>query len=204
MIQFIGTTIRYEKEQPVREFNLEVSKGEKAVFTGPSGSGKSSLLNALMGFVPLAYGEIRINNQLLSPATINKIRQEISYLPQELSLDLDTVGDLIYYPFEFKNNRHLKPDKHKINEVLKLLLLDESILSKKLSEVSGGQKQRLGLASVVLLNKPIMILDEPTSALDDDSAVAVAKLIGSFKKTTVISASHDLRWIELMDTQIKL
>ena len=157
-----------------------------------------------MGFVPLACGEIRINNQLLSPATINKIRQEISYLPQELSLDLDTVGDLIYYPFEFKNNRHLKPDKHKINEVLKLLLLDESILSKKLSEVSGGQKQRLGLASVVLLNKPIMILDEPTSALDDDSAVAVAKLIGSFKKTTVISASHDLRWIELMDTQIKL
>lgn len=204
MIQFIQTTIRYEKEEPIHSFSLTIKAGEKIVFTGPSGAGKSSLLNALMGFVPLSEGKLLINNVFLSPETINTIRQQISFLPQELNLDLISASDLLLYPFEFKNNRHLYPDQKKITELLDRLLLNDQILTKKLSEISGGQKQRLALGSVILLNKPIMILDEPTSALDDQSTEAVTSLIRSLGETTVISASHDIRWIESMDTQIKL
>jgi len=204
MIQFIKTTIRYEKEEPIQSFSLDIKTNEKIVFTGPSGSGKSSLLNALMGFIPLAEGEIKINDLLLCPETINTIRQQLSFLPQELNLDLASARDLLLYPFEFKNNRHLLPNQKTISEILDRLLLTNHILEKKLSEISGGQKQRLALASIILLDKPVMILDEPTSALDDQSAKAVASIICSLSKTTVISASHDVRWIESMDIQSKL
>ena len=88
-----------------------------------------------MGFIPLAEGEIKINDLLLCPETINTIRQQLSFLPQELNLDLASARDLLLYPFEFKNNRHLLPNQKAVSEMLDRLLLSDQLLQKTIRDI---------------------------------------------------------------------
>ncbi|HKL37761.1 MAG TPA: ATP-binding cassette domain-containing protein, partial [Bacteroidales bacterium] len=82
--------------------------------------------------------------------------------------------------------------------------LSESILKKNLDEISGGQKQRLAIASAVLLDKALLILDEPTSSLDGKSIQKAADLIFPQKDLTVLSTSHNKWWIEQSDKTYNL
>ena len=194
MIEAKNISIQYKAEVPVRDLSFRVKVGEKVVLVGPSGSGKSSVLNAIPGFVALSAGNLIVDGVELSAESVNAIRKKLSWLPQELNLELENVDNLLYYPFTFKENRKKMPPREKVEEMLLQLNLEPSILTKKLSEISGGQKQRIALISVLLLNRPILLLDEPTSALDDDSTEKLIQLILSLKNTTVLSASHDKRW----------
>lgn len=204
MIQAKNITIRYGKEIPIRDFSFEINALEKITLTGPSGSGKSSILNAIPGFVPLDKGELYIDSVKLSPDSVQELRKKISWLPQELNLELETVENLLYYPFSFKENRRRTPDREKVSHLFRQLLLDDLLLQKSLSDISGGQKQRVALCSVILLENPVLLLDEPTSALDGGVTEQLGRVILSLEKTTVISASHDPLWISMMQREIKV
>jgi putative ABC transport system ATP-binding protein len=172
--------------------NTEVFPGEKLAVTGPSGSGKSSFLHCLLGFLDFR-GDISMMGRRLKDDP-DEVRKVTSWVPQELSLATRDVEELLMLPFRFRKNRNLLPGKHKIAEVLESLGLEEGILSKKTAEISGGQKQRVVIASVLMLGKPFLFLDEPVSALDEAAAGKVMDVVFSLKDTTVVASTHNSNW----------
>lgn len=204
MIIFDNITINYPKETVFKDFSIRIAKREKIVLSGPSGSGKSTFLNAIMGFVTPVSGKILVNGEMINAQTVHNVRKHIAWLPQELSFDIKSNRDLVYFPFAYSLNRQTKPSETEINATLQALLLSPDILQKNTDEISGGQKQRILLASMLLLKKDILLLDEPTSALDATSVKALLALVFKQKNLTVISTSHDKLWIENMDRIINL
>lgn len=196
MIKIIDLNISFKKEIIYKDFSLSVSKGEKLAITGESGKGKSTLLNLLAGFIPNFNGQVTVNDTAMNSKTINEIRKIIAWLPQETSLNLKTVDELLFAPFEFALNRKKRPAKEEITDIFKVFELSETLLTKKLTEISGGQKQRIILASCLLMNKPLLLIDEPTSALDKTIKKKVADYILTKQDLTVIAATHDDYWIK--------
>ena len=204
MIAIEHASIRFQELRVLSDFSLALAKGEKVVISGRSGSGKSTLLQALLGFVEIGQGEIRVDGLKLGPETIQEIRQRIAWLPQELGLALPTAGELFYYPYTFKKNQGLRPDWASVRAMLDRLELPGDILQKRSFEISGGQKQRLLAASLLLMKRPLMLLDEPTAALDRHSAKLLLAAVSAMEETTVLAATHDPQWKEGLDRSVAL
>ena len=204
MIQFNNTYFNYDGKPLISGFSAHIKPSEKVVFYGPSGSGKSTLVHAILGFVQPEQGEIIINNLPLSSHSIHDIRQQTSWLPQDISLPYNTIREMIHAPFEFKANHSHKPTDQQILAEFDKLGLEHSLLDKGISEISGGQKQRILLLTTVLLRRPILLLDEPTSALDAQSVDLVIDYLRSLTDTTIIAISHDQKLINSLDTKIKI
>ncbi len=185
--------------------NADIFTNEKVAVTGESGSGKSTLLNVLLGFIPSFKGNIKIDGLELTAVNIHEIRKKTALVPQELSFTVfPSVKELFYRPFQFKYNKHLKPDKKEIEKIFEIFELDPKLLNRTIKEISGGQKQRIVLASGVLLKKPILLLDEPTSALNKEIKNKITDYILQLPDTTVIAATHDEYFIKQAQKIISL
>lgn len=173
--------------------NLNLEKGETACIVGQSGCGKTSLLNAVMGFVPLKEGTIKVGDTLLDKSTIDIIRRQIAWIPQELALPFEWVKEMVALPFDLKINRSVPFSEERLYEYFDDLGLEHDLYTKRVNEVSGGQRQRIMLAVAAMLNKPLIIIDEPTSALD---AGSTDKVLAFFRRqaekgAAVLAVSHD-------------
>lgn len=175
-------------------FNWKVNAGEKVALTGPSGRGKSTLLNLLVGFLPQHSGQIYVGGMALTPDNIHSIRQQIAWLPQETALHFETAKEAFFSVFNFRANQQFFPSKTEINKLFDIFELKPAVLEKKFSELSGGQRQRLMVASVLLSRKPIIILDEPNSALDERLKKIVTDRVLSCP-ATIIASVHDPYWM---------
>lgn len=196
-------SVSFGKEKILENFSFKLKEGQKLALTGNSGSGKTSVLNILAGFIPDFTGNIDICGKKLTANSISEIRKNIAWVPQETNLQYDSVRKLILAPFEFINNKNILPSENEILKILSDFLLEKEILNKSTFDISGGQKQRVMLAGAVLLNKPLLLLDEPSSALDDDSKRAVIERILS-QNNTIICSTHDKLWIDKSDIVINL
>ncbi|PIF06698.1 MAG: ABC transporter ATP-binding protein [Draconibacterium sp.] len=203
-ISFENVSIAYKGVSVFSGFSEIVARGEKVAISGPSGSGKSTLLNAIMGFVPVANGKIMVFETPVVAKTIKKVRKQIAWLPQELPFLFKDNLEMVMFPFGFAQNRKLKPEMDELLQLMSRLELPEYLLKKGTDEISGGQKQRLLLASVLLLKRDILLLDEPTSALDDKACGAILNYLSGNKELTVVSTSHDAGWVGRMDKIIQL
>ena len=105
MLQIEGASIAYGHDILFSNFNLQLRRGEIACISGSSGCGKTSLLNAILGFTPLKEGRITVNNIVSDKNSIDLIRKQIAWIPQELALPLEWVKDMIQLPFSLKANR---------------------------------------------------------------------------------------------------
>lgn len=204
MITIDKLNISFNSEIIYNDFSFSAKKGEKIAVVGKSGKGKSTLLNLLAGFIPDFSGDIKINGILLNSSNIQKIREQISWLPQETSLNFKSVEEMFFAAFEFDLNKNLKPSEKEIKSIFEELELSLELLKKKTKEISGGQKQRIILASCLLLKKPLLLIDEPTSALDDSIKRKVTDFILNTNDLTVIAATHDSYWIKNSDKVIEL
>lgn len=193
MLQIKNASIAYGTEILFSGFNMELNKGEIACIAGESGRGKTSLLNAIMGFVPLREGTITVNGIELDKTTIDAIRRQIAWIPQELALPSEWVREMIKLPFELKVNRNTSFSEEKLFECFAALGLDEELYQKRVGEVSGGQRQRIMIAVAALLQKPLIIVDEPTSALDSGSTDKVLDFLKqqATQGTAILAVSHD-------------
>jgi putative ABC transport system ATP-binding protein len=135
---------------------------------------------------------------------INEIRENISWVPQELNIDVRYVRDLLLFPFGFNKNKIYLPSEKTIITALKMFGLKEDILGKAVSDISGGEKQRIFLTSSSLLKRKLYFLDEPTSGLDSDSKKKVINYFLNECTSTVVAVTHDQEWMDNSDIKIDL
>lgn len=193
MLHINNACIAFGTEVLFSGFEMKLKKGETACIVGQSGCGKTSLLNAVMGFVPLYEGTIKVGGTLLDKSTIDLVRRQIAWIPQELALPFEWVKEMVSLPFELKVNRSVPFSEERLFMCFDELGLEHELYFKRVNEVSGGQRQRIMLAVAALLNKPLIVIDEPTSALDTGST---DKVLAFFRRqaekgAAVLAVSHD-------------
>jgi len=198
-------TVTFDGEPIFSPLSFDLNKGEKIAISGPSGKGKSSLFNVLLGFECRYGGTVLFGEKPLSPAVVSEIRKNVSWLPQEISvLPMQTVREFIYAPFEYEVNKPNRPAADRIDYWFDTLNLKTGILNHPISTVSGGEKQRIGLLTVLLLQRPVLFLDEPIAALDAKMKKKVIDLLLDKGQQTILSTSHDAVWNEHCDKIITL
>lgn len=193
MLYLHSATLAFGDRQLFHDLDLHVSRGQLVGVTGESGCGKTSLLRAILGFIPLTSGSIEVAGLPLDVHHVNEIRRLTAYVPQELQPAVEIGRDLIGLTHDLEANRHsahsrvshaaavpdvsssshIPSDNGNSNSLLSVLGLDASLLELSASKLSGGQRQRLLLAAALSLPKPLLLLDEPSSALDEDSTQRV-------------------------------
>ena len=206
MLKIENASIAFDKEVLFTGLNAEVAPGELVCITGESGKGKTSLLKSIMGFVPLQTGSIRVGQLLLTPGTVDEIRRQIAWMPQELALPAEWVSGMVRTPFELKANKKVTFSKECLMHYFEMLGLEEELYDKRVSEISGGQRQRIMLAVSAMLCRPLLMVDEPTSALD---GVSVDRVLDFFRllksgQTAILAVSHDKKFVEGCDRKIRI
>ena len=196
MLQIEGASIAYGHDILFSNFNLQLRRGEIACISGSSGCGKTSLLNAILGFTPLKEGRITVNNIVSDKNSIDLIRKQIAWIPQELALPLEWVKDMIQLPFSLKANRATPFSEMQLFNCFEELGLEEELYYKRVNEISGGQRQRMMIAVASMINKPLIIVDEPTSALDPELTAEVLRVIKDLaaQDMTMVIVTHAMRF----------
>jgi putative ABC transport system ATP-binding protein len=197
--------IRVKKKDKVvlDAIHLTVQKGEKILLTGESGSGKSTLLKSILFFEEFS-GTIFFNGTPIDEGNLTGFRGKIGYIGQLLPIFDQPVLDFIQMPFGYKANRDKKFDDVRLDTLLARLHFDASVLDKNFSDLSGGEKQRILILQVLLLDKPIYLFDEITSALDRKNIEKVVSLITGDKDKTIISISHNPEWRRYCDRVVEI
>lgn len=175
----------------LKDINLEFEKGEFSVIIGASGAGKSTILNTIAGFIS-HDGSVFIENRLLNKIPTQK--RDIGYLPQAIYLFPNlSVYENIAFGLRAKRVKEKEIDKrvYKMMEMLKISHLKDRYPK----TLSGGEKQRVGLARSIILQPKVLLLDEPLSSLDQDTASIIRKELKNLHKElnlTVIYVTHNL------------
>lgn len=198
MIKCKNINFSFPQQSICQDLNFEIREGESICFSGASGKGKSSLLKMLMGFLIPQSGSIHIDNLELCKENIEQIRRKMLWLPQNTNLPVNSGSDLIDL---LQMNGNQKENFRLFLDQLGVLDCGEK---NHFSEISGGQKQRIVTAACLSLNKPILLLDEPVSALDNTSIDLLFETLNSLKNTTIVSTSHNQKWMNYCNRIITL
>ena len=206
MLKIESAALRLGGRLLLSSFGLRVKQGEWVCLTGESGCGKTSLLRAVQGFLPLEAGQVFVNGEKLGRHTVERIRGCTAYVPQELFLPVETVGERVRIPFQLKANSGRRFAENELLELWSLLGLERDLLRRRVVQLSGGQRQRVILSMAALLAKPLCLVDEPTSALDGES---VGRVVDLFRRmavagTAVLSVSHNRDFLDACDRVIRL
>jgi ABC-type bacteriocin/lantibiotic exporter with double-glycine peptidase domain len=193
----------FSDETVLDDFSFRLQTNEKLVIKGDSGSGKSTLLKIILGFLQPESGEILLNGNPMDIRECKELRRKAAWLPQDLNMGENSVREMIFMPFSFKYNSVNKPSESTVLETFEQLGLQEEVLDKQFTDLSTGQRQRVGITICTLLNRPFLLLDEPTSALDQASKEKAAELLLDDPEKTVLSVSHDPFWVERCDRMIE-
>ena len=179
----------------LEEISLSVEAGEHLTITGPSGSGKSSLLKLLAALVSPSSGRIGYQGRDLEDLDPVTYRREVSYCFQQPVLFGQTVRDNMAFPFEI---RHLPFDQERVLTALARLNLGHEFLEKPIKELSGGEKQRVALVRNLLFEPKVLLLDEVSSGLDEKTKTLLRTFLTDLHQAgvTLIEVTHDQREIE--------
>ena len=176
--------------------NFEIQEGEFFVLVGPSGSGKTTTLKLINRLIEQTDGDIYFEDKRLKDYDLRELRLKTGYVLQQIALFPNlTVAENIALIPEMKNFDK-KEIKEKTEDLLRKVGLDSKHYMNRLpKELSGGEKQRVGILRAIIANPKILLMDEPFSALDPISKVQLQDLIktlhNEYKMTTVF-VTHDM------------
>jgi ATP-binding cassette, subfamily B, bacterial MsbA len=207
-ISIKNINFKYEDEYVLKDFSLEVKKGQTVALVGQSGSGKSTIANLLTRFYDVNEGNIEIDSVAIKDMNLQSLRGLMGLVTQDSILFNDTIKANI-------SLGKLDATDDEIIEALKIANAYEFVkelpngiytnIGDSGNKLSGGQKQRLSIARAVLKNPPIMILDEATSALDTESEKFVqVALENMMQNRTSIVIAHRLSTIQKADKIVVL
>ncbi len=204
-IEFKNVSYRYPDgdELVVKNLSFTANPGECIAFVGSSGSGKSTVMNMIIGFLPATEGQVLVDGKDIKELNLSSYRHHISVVPQSSILFTGTVKENITYGMDNVSPKELA-------RVTKLANIDEflprltdgveTVIGEHGDKLSGGQKQRISIARAIIRNPGILILDEATSALDNYSEYLVQQAInGLVKDRTTFVVAHRLSTIRNAD-----
>ncbi|MGP1513865.1 MAG: ATP-binding cassette domain-containing protein [Gemella haemolysans] len=176
--------------------NFEIQEGEFFVLVGPSGSGKTTTLKLINRLIEQTDGDIYFEDKRLKDYDLRELRLKTGYVLQQIALFPNlTVAENISLIPEMKNFDK-KEIKEKTEDLLRKVGLDPKHYMNRLpKELSGGEKQRVGILRAIIANPKILLMDEPFSALDPLSKVQLQDLIKSLHneyKMTTVFVTHDM------------
>jgi len=199
--RFENVTFSHDETVVVHDISLDIPVGGITVLQGPSGAGKTTIIDLLTGLYIPDSGRILVDDTPLTAIDLNKWRQEIGYVPQELSLFHDTVLHNVTL-----GDDHLTEDdardalvKAGVWEFVETLPggLD-AVVGERGQRFSGGQRQRIALARALVTKPKLLILDEVTSALDPETELEICRNVQSLSETyTIIAITHRPAWAEI-------
>ncbi len=191
VIEINHITKDYGNKRGIFDVSFTVKKGEVLGFLGPNGSGKTTTIRQLMGFIKPDHGEVKILG-LDCFEKANLVQKELGYLPGEIAFMEEMTGfEFIKFIAQMKNIKDMK----KAEELMTFLELDAR---GKMKRMSKGMKQKIGLVIAFMQDSPILILDEPTSGLDPLMQNKFVELIQRSKKEgkTILMSSHIFEEVE--------
>ncbi|HWV65041.1 ABC transporter ATP-binding protein [Chitinophaga sp.] len=189
----------FGEKHVLRGIDLDLHKGENVVVLGRSGTGKSVLIKIIIGLLMPDAGTVNVLGEeveQLKDAALRALRLKVGFSFQSSALyDSMTVGENLAFPLK-RNNREMTKEQIRktIDIVLDAIGLPETI-NQMPSELSGGQKKRIGIGRTLILRPEIMLYDEPTAGLDPITSMELNKLIVAVQErfnTSSIIITHDL------------
>jgi len=205
-VRFDRVSLRYagSEKDALHEVSLVIAPGKRVALVGPSGGGKTSLVNLIPRFYEATSGRITIDGQGIDELTLSNLRSHIALVSQDVTLFNDTVAANIAYgamsdaPREAVERAAVAA--HALDFIQGLPKGFDTIVGQDGIRLSGGQRQRLAIARAILKNARILILDEATSALDSESERHVQAAMDTLMqgRTTIVIA-HRLSTIERVD-----
>ena len=197
-------SLRFGSRTLFSNLNIDLHAGQMLGVAGESGCGKTSLLRAILGFVPFSGGEAWVCGLPLDAGHIDELRRMTAYVPQELQPVAATGHDLVSLTHTLRANRGMSAN---VTPLLGALGLDASVLDLQAAKLSGGQRQRILLASALALPKPLLLLDEPTSALDAETSHVVVQLLRDIllrEQRAAVVVSHSRALLDACDSTLTI
>ena len=195
----------------LNEISLSIRSGEKIGIIGKTGSGKSTIIDLILGLIKPKRGKIYLNSKELyiNEELILDWRMIIAHVPQTIFLKDSTILDNIIY-----NTSEINYDSDRVQQAIKNAQLEDfinslpkginTLVGERGSLLSGGQRQRIGIARALYKNSSLIVLDEATNALDKETEQKVIKSICSNKKLTALIISHDNSVLKECDYLLKI
>ena len=207
-LSFDKVSLSIGEAQLVDEVSFEAPSGKTIALVGPSGAGKTSLINLVPRFLDVSGGAIRINGQDVRDMTIKSLREHIALVSQEAVIFDDSVAANIAFGKQGASREQIiKAAKDSAAHEFIMQLEDgyDTVLGTGGNRLSGGQKQRLAIARALLKDAPILLLDEATSALDAEAEKQVQDALETLSKgRTCLVIAHRLSTIKGADDIIVL
>ncbi|KAL6120826.1 fes-4 [Nucleospora cyclopteri] len=215
-IQFKNVCVMYHTETIITDVNLTIQKGEKIAIVGKNGTGKSTLIKAILGFA-LYKGEILFDNQNTKAYSKKKLLELISYIPQDDCTSDDTVMNNLLLGLNKRDQEMLTKEqqKQKIKEIARKFNAHDAFRSLSMgyetevgprgNKLSGGQRQKISLVRACLKDAPIFIFDEATASLDKKYEKETVRLIFEYlKDKTILMIVHGKEYLRQFDKLIFL
>lgn len=201
-IEFRNVSFSYGERPILRNLSFTVKKGEMVAIVGPTGAGKSTIVQLIPRLYDVEEGDILINGTSTKDYTQQSLRETIAYVPQKAFLFLDTAAQNISFGRPFSRFQVVEAAKkaHADEFICQLPQGYDTMLAEGGKNLSGGQQQRLAIARALVKNAPVLIMDEATSSLDNVSERQIKDAIHSLKgQVTQIIIAHRLSTIEDAD-----
>ena len=203
-IHYDNVSFEYDDGRPVLEnINLEIKAGEMVAFVGPSGAGKTTLINLLPRFYDTTKGSISIDGVNIKDYTLSSLRGQIGTVQQDVFLFNGTIRENVLYGKLDASDEEVERaiEAAKLKEVIEEFPEGlETPIGERGVKLSGGQKQRLSIARIFLKNPSILILDEATSALDTQTEQFIQNSFDELSKgRTTLVIAHRLATIKNVD-----
>jgi len=203
-LEFIDVNFSYNSSQEtLKQINFSINKGDMVGIVGPSGAGKTTMVDLLLRLFQPNSGEILLDGININNISLKSWRTNVGYVSQDIFLLNDTIENNI----KFYNNSIIRKEVEKFSKIANIFDFISSLPNKFSTIIgergillSGGQRQRIILARILAKNPNLLILDEATSALDNESELQIQKAIEKLRgKITVIVIAHRLSTVKNCD-----
>jgi ATP-binding cassette subfamily B protein len=202
-IEIKNVTFKYGQKKVLDNLSLSIKPGEKVGLVGPSGAGKTTLVNLLMRFYDPSKGAIYFDGQDIKHVAQDSLRSNITFIPQEPALFNRTLLENIAYGKQGADVKEVRAAAKKAAADGFIMGAEKkyaSMVGDRGVKLSGGQKQRVAIARAFLKNAPVLILDEATSALDSATEALIQKSFEELSQgRTTIAIAHRLSTLRNMD-----
>lgn len=198
-LQIQHLTKKFGEQIALNDININIQKNEIVGLLGPNGAGKSTLMKSITGVLKIDEGQILFHNKDISTHSIES-KKNIGFLPENNPLYQEMY---VKEYLQFVANIH-QISKQRIEEVIDLVGITPE-KSKKISQLSKGYKQRVGIAQAILHQPDLLILDEPTNGLDPNQIIEIRNLIKKIsQEKTIILSTHIMQEVEALCTRVIL